>query len=322
MYRSLRVPLPLKRHESRLRLWSINAPAVQTANRYIATHGMPDILHSQNFFYAGLAGIRIAQKNWLPHILTEHSSLFLDDMRKDKVRVLQEKLPQIPCSLTVSTALADRIKFYVPEQAIQVVGNIVNTDFFSPGKNKKPQHPFTFTIAANFDSNKNIGVTLRAFQQAFAGKEDFRLIVCGNGPEKGNLMALSEKMGLHKQVEFINFLPREKLISLYRRSNVVVSSSNNETFGLTLVEAMACGVPIISTRSGGPQDFITDKVGLLVSRGNVEEMSEAMIEIHRKYRTYDPEKIRAHCIQNYSEGAIVNKLESIYSEIINRNLYL
>ena len=80
-------------------------------------------------------------------------------------------------------------------------------------------------------------------------------------------------------------------------------------------------VPIISTRSGWSQDFITGKVGLLVIQGGVEEMSEAMIEKHRKYRTYDPENMRAHCIQIYSERAIVQKLNRIYFKTISRNFY-
>lgn len=320
VYRSLRIPLPLKKRESRLRLWSMIKPAVRTAGQYISDNGIPDVLHSQNFFYAGLVGIQIAYQNRLPHILTEHSSLFLDGLSEDKLHFLREQLPQIPRALAVSTALTDRIRKYVPGKEVQVVGNVVNTDIFTPGKSEKLEHPFTFTIAAHFDRNKNVETALRAFHQAFTGNEDIRMVICGHGPEKENLLALTEKLNLNKQLDFIDFLPREKLISLFRRSHVVVSSSQNETFGLTLAEAMACGLPIITTRSGGPQDYVTDKVGMLVDSGSVEDMSKAMQKMYRNYNAYDSEKIRAHCVRNFSEGAFVKKLEKIYKEEMIRNL--
>ncbi len=317
VYRTLRVPLPLKRRDTRLRLWSITSPAVRTANRYIAMHGVPDILHSQNFFYAGLTGIRIARENGLPHVLTEHSSLFLYNLRDDKLRLLQNQLPKIHCTLAVSTALADRIRSYVPGKEILVVGNVVNTDIFAPGKGEKLRYPFTFTIAARLDRNKSVGVALRAFHQAFAGKKNLRMVICGDGPEKENLVTLTDKLDVNKQVDFLSFLPREELITLYQRSHVGVSSSHSETFGLTLTEAMACGLPVIATRSGGPEDIVTDKAGLLVDTDSVESMSKAMQKMYQHYNEYQPEKIRAYCIRNYSEQAFVKKLVNIYKEEMN-----
>lgn len=318
VYRSLRIPLPLKKYESNLRLWSITAPAMRTFNRYIAEYGMPDILHSQNFFYAAIAGNRIAQKNGLPHVMTEHSTHFLNDLREDKIRVLKKELPKVACPLAVSQALADRMHSYVPEKDIRVIGNMVNTDIFSPRKYELAEYPFTFVIAGALNLRKNITLTLRGFHQAFAGDKKFQLIICGNGPEKGDLMALTEELDLNDQVEFIDYLPRKELILLYQRSHVIVSSSQHETFGLTLAEAMACGIPAIATQSGGPQDFVTDKVGLLVARQDVEGMAKAMREIHKSYSNYIPDQIYTHIMDNYSERVIVKKLEAIYRGELKR----
>ncbi len=65
--------------------------------------------------------------------------------------------------MAVSTALADRIQNYVPVKEIQVIGNLINTEIFSPGKNEKPQVPFIFTIAAHLDLNKNVGKSAARF---------------------------------------------------------------------------------------------------------------------------------------------------------------
>jgi len=314
VFRALRIPLPLKKHDSKLRLWTITTPVIRAAEKYIAKYGAPDLLHSQNFFYAGLSGIRAAQALDLTHILTEHSSNFLNEFPKDKQQIIKQQLPKIDRVSAVSNNLADHMRTFVPEKNIHIIGNVVDTNLFSPGKKAKGNHPFTFTVAAHLDRNKNVEIPLRAFQKAFFGNEDFQLIICGNGPEKNNLTALTDHLSLTSQVSFIDFLSREELASLYRRSHVVISSSIKETFGLTLVEAMACGTPVIATRSGGPQDFVTREVGILIEPNNVEEMAEAMLAINQDYRTYKPEIIRDYCTQNYSEATFVKKIEKTYKK--------
>jgi L-malate glycosyltransferase len=317
VFRALRIPFPIKKHESKLRLWTITTPVFRAVGKYIAKYSIPDMLHSHNFFYAGLSGIRAAHELNLPHMLTEHSSNFLNKFPKDKQRLINEQLPGIDGVNAVSNDLADHIRKYVPGKIIHVIGNVVDTELFSPGKKAKPDFPFTYTVAAHLDSNKNVEIPIRAFHKIFSGKENFRLIICGNGPEKDNLITLTNQLGLASQVNFIDFLPREELISLYRKSHVVISSSKKETFGLTLVEAMACGTPVIATRSGGPQDFVTDEVGLLIEADHIEEMSKAMLAIKRNYRTYKPEIIRDYCVNFFSEAAFANKLVGIYQGEIN-----
>jgi L-malate glycosyltransferase len=314
VYRALRIPLPLKKKETNLRQWTISAPAARAANLYILKYGIPDILHSQNFFHAGLSGIRVAHDHNLPHILTEHSSNFFNDFPVDKQRLFIKQLPKIDGVYAVSTALANQMRKYVPEKQIRIIKNVVNTNLFSQGEIIKSDSPFIFTIAAQFDSNKNVELPIRAFHKVYAGQENFRLVICGNGPEKKNLAILTGQLGLNNQVDFIEFLPRKELISLYQRSHVVISSSIKETFGLTLVEAMACGIPVIATRSGGPEDFVTDEVGLLVDSNNVKEMSNAMWKIYQNYATFKTQKIRDYCIHNFSEIAFVQNLEKLYNE--------
>jgi glycosyltransferase involved in cell wall biosynthesis len=101
-----------------------------------------------------------------------------------------------------------------------------------------------------------------------------------------------------------------------RRSHVIVLSSNFETFGLVLAEAMACGKPVISTRSGGPEDFVTEETGILVSAHDSSALAEALIQMRQRYDRYDPALIRAHCVERFSERQFVRKLEDIYRQVI------
>ena len=88
VYRSVRLPTPIRNEDSSLHLWSMTTPVVWLFKKYISNEGYPNILHAQNFFYAGLAGIRIKNKSKLPLVLTEHSSAFLRNALSEKRKQL------------------------------------------------------------------------------------------------------------------------------------------------------------------------------------------------------------------------------------------
>lgn len=89
-----------------------------------------------------------------------------------------------------------------------------------------------------------------------------------------------------------------------------------ETFGVTLIEAMACGKPVIATRSGGPETFVHDDNGLLVPTGDVEALADAMRQMAKTYHQYDPDAIRADCVARFSEDAFVRSVAQLYHAAI------
>ncbi len=101
---------------------------------------------------------------------------------------------------------------------------------------------------------------------------------------------------------------------LFHRSHVVLSASDFETFGITLIEALSCGRPIIATRSGGPQDFVTDEVGILVPKNNSAAMAEALRTIRENYTRYQPQALHDYVEARYSEAAIVQRLTELYEQ--------
>lgn len=78
---------------------------------------------------------------------------------------------------------------------------------------------------------------------------------------------------------------------------------------------MSCGKPVIATRSGGPEDFVTPEVGILIPTDDVTALADAMKTIFDNYEQYDAKAIRAYCINNFSEESIVEQLDSIYRHV-------
>ena len=129
------------------------------------------------------------------------------------------------------------------------------------------------------------------------------------------LQAQVIRLGIQDQVDFLGQLSRAGVRELIERSNVVLSASDQETFGITLIEAMACGKPVIATRSGGPEDIVNKLNGLLVPTGDAGALAAAMSQMVSDYNHYDAALIRAECVKKFSETAIINQLDAVYREV-------
>jgi glycosyltransferase involved in cell wall biosynthesis len=163
--------------------------------------------------------------------------------------------------------------------------------------------------------HKRIDVLLRAFAQAFQG-QPVHLNIGGDGKQRAAWERLAQQLNIAAQVTFLGALSREQVRDLIRRSHAVVSSSDVETFGVTLIEAMACGKPVISTRSGGPELFVTASNGLLVPKGDPAALADALAQLVRDYARFDQAAIRADTVARFSEAAFIEQTEQIYQELV------
>jgi glycosyltransferase involved in cell wall biosynthesis len=287
--------------------------ALKAYERYVADHGKPDILHAHNIFYSGYMAVKIKQHYGIPVVLTEHSSNFLRGriFLPGQHYVVRKTLAGSNVVLAVADALADVLRAY-QVRSIELIDNMVDTNYFAY---HTPLPAFTFASVGRMVKVKRFDVLLRAFAAAFPNGEA-HLRIGGGGPDTVQLQALAQSLGIAEWVEFTGSLSREQVRDLFQQAHVVVSSSDVETFGVTLIEAMSCGKPVIATRSGGPERFITPEVGLLVDSGNIPAFAEAMRTLYREYSRYDQDAIRQYCITRFGRVAIVRRLETIYRQIL------
>ena len=219
--------------------------------------------------------------------------------------------------ISVSNSLREIISKY--KSNIEVIPNMVDCDKVLPIKNKKnnlgEKGQFTFLSLCYLKKNKGIDVLLKAFSTYFIGKE-VKLIIAGDGPERENLENLSEKLGISGQVEFKGALRRDEVYKIMSNCDIFVLPSRFETFGVVLIEALANGKPIISTRNGGANDIVTEENGILVDIDDIDELGKAMLDLKLNYNEYNKEKIRDNCINKYSKKIVTRQLEKVYNEFI------
>lgn len=127
---------------------------------------------------------------------------------------------------------------------------------------------------------KAIDVVIRAFAKIKERLSNARLVVIGDGPELGNLKKLSRGMGLSESVEFMGRVDSEEMVAVLNRCHVFMNASPKEGWGLTVVEANACGVPVVGSNRPGLADSILDnKTGFLVDYGDVDGFARKGLEL-------------------------------------------
>jgi glycosyltransferase involved in cell wall biosynthesis len=167
----------------------------------------------------------------------------------------------------------------VKGEKVKVVQNPVDTRFFTPTGERLNRDRFILFVG-RLDQRKNLAMLLKSFQMVKKDIEDVDLLIIGEGPEEGKMRGLSKKLGIEKSVEFLGFVNYKDLPMYYRSSEFFVLSSLQEGFGIVLIEAMACGKPVISTDCGGPSDFVVNgKNGFLVPVNDINLMASKMLEL-------------------------------------------
>ena len=164
---------------------------------------------------------------------------------------------------------------------------------------------------ASLDANKDQATLIEAFALYFKDKRA-SLRIGGNGSLLGDLRKLVRRLEVENQVTFIGHLDRPLVIREMHDADCFVLSSHQETFGVVLIEALACGTPVISTRCGGSEDIVNEKNGLLVPLGDITSLGEAMVQMTQTKGEYDAGALREECRSRFGDEAFVNNAKKFY----------
>jgi glycosyltransferase involved in cell wall biosynthesis len=177
-------------------------------------------------------------------------------------------------------------------------------------------HDFTFVHVAGLNANKNQVMLLESFKKFQSKHPKTRLLIVGDGPMRQELEKLSQSLQLTEKVDLLGYQSRDELSETYNKCHAFVLSSHRETFGVVLIEAMSCGLPVLSTRCGGPESIITDtQLGELTDISS-EEICKGMEHVYSRQSTYNAAAIRTFAINNFSGPAVAKKLSDIYQKVL------
>ena len=286
---------------------------------YAAAYGRPDVVHAHNIANAGFIAQAIHERHRIPYVITEHSSQYLVGHAPADRSARMARCAQAAGAMTaVSRALADAVAVRLSLDDVTILPNVVDSSMMtSPLIARRTHEPgTTFLSIGSLDANKNHASLIDAFARHFKGKRA-TVRIGGTGPLKRDLERLARRLGIRDQVEFLGYLDRQALLRELQAADCIVQPSLHETFGVVLIEALACGRPVIATRCGGPEDIVDESNGLLVEPGDTAGLGAAMEQMAMTKGQYRPERLREDCDMRFGEAAFVKNAQRAYQNALS-----
>lgn len=282
---------------------------------------VPDIVHGHVSYPGGVAASVLAEKIDVPLVITEHASAFpqLFGSRRAIGRGLSA-LKQADLILPISNYLRHRIEGEGIDGPFEVVPNIADTKLFYLNQNDVALRQsigdlFKIVAVAILVPRKGIDVLLKAVA-ALTFRDKLRLDIIGDGPELGQLVQLARELGIDRIVRFHGAKSKAEVAEIMRESHLLVHSSLLETFGCVIAEAMACGKPVVVTKCGGPEEFVTEECGVLVPVKDTEALAQGIEFVYENYAGYDQRAIASYARERFSHEAVGKQLHQAYDRLM------
>jgi len=294
--------------------------AITIFNKLLETHGLPDLVMIHSSLWAGGALGEILNKNDIPFVLTEHLKEFLipngfSTFQKNMIHNTYSMASQI---LLSSSPLKYAISknFNTHKSKLNLLPNPVDENLFTLRKVPNINPQLIIVCISLFRPEKRIDLVLESFNNLVHSGIKAKLKLIGDGPLKHEIENKIQKLGISDLVELPGYLPQKRIIDELHNSHFLVLPSDIETFGMVLVEAQACGLPVVATDCGGPKDIITAESGILVTPGSISELARGMQKLIRSFDKFDPSEIRNSVIQKFGQQSYAESIINITANLI------
>jgi len=282
----------------------------------------PDIIHGQHIWILS----SVAAEFNIPLVITSHGSDIMGYNWWEKFhKYAHNATDKAKKVIAISKHNGEVIKDIFKENSEKVVTILNGYDekrFYKKRYNKNKvlkklginkKYKKIVCFSGRLAENKGVDVLLNA--ATIYENEDTLTLIAGAGEELKKLKELQEKLQL-KNIVFLGHKDADSLREIYNISDVCAVPSRQEAFGLVAIEALACGTPVVASNQGGIPDFVTEEVGILIEKENVEQLADAIVKTINKEKKYNSRKIAKYAKENYKQDLLIDKLIEIYKNAI------
>ncbi len=304
---------PIPRTTYLIYLWSIFQVV-----KHIAREGFrPDMIHV-HVYDAGAPAVFIAKLNRIPVVVAEHFSVFprrlLGRIDLAKAWLAFRWADMV---LPVSRALQHAIERYGLRAHFKVIPNVVDTKlFFPPLEVRNGSGVKRIVFVGQLVPIKGIHYLLKATSHLRNKRDDWHLDIVGDGKERVEYERLTADLKLGDMVTFHGSRSRREVAEFLRRADLFVLPSLAETFSVPAAEALACGTPVLSTRCGGPEEFIVEDVGFLVPCGDADALFQGLDQMFNNLHLYSRQRISQFARERFSPEVVGAQLHAVYQSLI------
>ena len=305
-------PFPPITSEYWLKKW-----AIQYAKLVLKVHeDHPiDVLHCHDH-YGAYVGHVSQNFERIPYFVTVHNSNILNDKLVDWKKSYLEKVfhPAVKV-FCVSSEMKEKLATSYATTNTEIVPNFIDPDLFVLGT--KNDEVFRFVFIGDFNENKGVLLIIEAFAKLNIDKK-LELHLIGDGELKDEVNKAIEQHNLKDKVKLYGWIPNELIPEVFQQSDVLISFSSTESFGMTVIEAMSCGLMIVYHETGGLKDTVNPTQAVKVSERTEDALSTAMLESIELRKSISKETIRQHVIDYYSEDAVIPQIIKYYKDGVTK----
>ncbi len=213
---------------------------------------------------------------------------------------------------------------YEIEKNIEVIPNFVDTELFKPSdccgfrKHIAPNNEKVLIHTSNFRQVKRVPDTLKIFAKVIE-EVPAKLVLVGDGPDRSECERLCRQLGICDNVKFLG--KQDGLVEILNASDIFLIPSQSESFGLAALEAMACGLPVISSSVGGLPELVRhNETGYIAEIGDIDRMAKYTIDLltnERKYKLFS-KNARERTVSLFDKKIVIPQYEEYYKKFLSK----
>lgn len=272
-----------------------------------------DVVHSFVGYPGAIWAWLISRTFNIPYVHTEHTKLsnnYRSFWHKQLTNFGMRKANKVT---TVSNWLAAQVRKVV-ERPVHIIPNLINIDRFNteqPVKSSVLQIGFLGGLNTNV---KGLDILLKAIAKY---KDDVVLHIGGDGQFKEFYRRMAIELNVIDRCKFYGSVPLQDIPAFYQQLHFFVCASRHETFSIAIIESLASGIPVLSTKCGGPEDILIDEaLGILVDNDNPEKLLEGIKSMKNRLDSFDKEYLHKYVKSRYSIESIIPLYEVIYKNVV------
>ncbi len=257
---------------------------------YINQYGAPELIHAHTYLGAMVA--EELQKDFtIPYIVTEHYTGWMDgSIRKHHRELGAEALNGAKKVLAVSKSLKDAIQPWI-NQEIEVSPNFIDIEIFKPDASEKSEDLEILGVG-DLIPRKQWDHLIKAYASIHQDIRNSKLTIIGEGPLRGELEGLIRILKMESRIHLVGRKSKCEVAHAMQQASLLVHTSHTETFGLIYLEALACGLPVISYDNGGVNEFRDIEGIRILGSSNLDDLKKSIFESYSQSKTVDPDSIK------------------------------
>lgn len=291
-------------------------------NKIIHEKGKPDIVHVHVAMKAGILAKKIKQQYNIPYIVTEHSSVYFKEAVPNIFNAgtfinhqTKAILKNASLLVTVSSELAKAINSDFIKVDCRVIPNVVDTSLFFPAT-AAPVAPVRLIHVSGMGHPKNMDAIIDAL--AIYKSRGGRLVMQVYGTIPDGMIEKVKTVALEDDIFFHGEVLQPEIAAAMREADVLILYSKYETFGCVIIEANACGKPVIVSDIPVFHELVVEnKNGLFAKADDPDALAEVLKHFEEKKVHFDNKKIAADTVVKYSYPVVGRQIKELYEEVLN-----